>query len=456
MFKFFNVDLKNNLLECIKYIKNAKGKNELYIYSESLNLVNYDLDKDLQYLQLLKCVGEEYTDDELDILGWDIQDKNEIIIDSNYDIDITFYDDDYNVLVSIGELINCIEKCKISSFDKNGVLIFDKNVIFRVYFRDINNYDYLEYFPDFKKNVKYKDKDLEFSISNINSNYAIMLYFQDIADEYNPPIMDDDLFIEISSDNKLELDDESIYEIYNAYIFEIFASYNIKIMLNPRIKYNFEETESKQFDDAANYRLRPLLFSKGMKDIISLFNNAEGYGIDDSSIVEYVKVIEYVSQTVIRMEITEKARKKLNSEEALNPDAIFIKELENMFLEYNSKYSTDRNAIKATIIKCCDIKQLAKYSPNFLKKLSALDKKLANTKSNTDEVINSAYEELCNSISDTRNELSHAKANYSPNGNECPNNEKNDYIVLLRHICIQVIRWFSNVSEVNRIINEEN
>lgn len=87
------------------------------------------------------------------------------------------------------------------------------------------------------------------------------------------------------------------------------------------------------------------------------------------------------------MEITEDARKKLNSQEALNPNANYIQELENMLLEYNNKYNTDRNAIKSTILKCCDIKQLAKYSPKFLKKLRDLEKNLKITRSNKSELL---------------------------------------------------------------------
>lgn len=456
MFKFSNIDLKNNLLECIKYIIDSKQDNKLYLCSSDLELDNKNIVEDFNYFQLFKCKGENYTQDEIEILEWDTEDKNEVIIDSDFEIDIYFYDyDTGEIPVSIGEFINAINKCKSSTFDENGVCITDKEAIFRVDPGDvdyINNYDD---FPDFEINTKYNDNNLGIYVSNTNIIYALNLYFKDIVDEYNPPIMDDDLFIEISSDKKLDINRKSIYEIYNAYIFEIFASYNIKIILHPRIKYYYEDDELKQFDENTNYRLRPLLFSKGMEELLSLFNNAEGLGVDERSIVEYVKVIEYVSQTVIRMEITEEIRKKLNSAEALNPNAIFISELENMFSEHNNTYNTDRNLIKSTILKCCDIKQLVNYSPKFLKKLIDLDKNLAKPKSHKDDLLNEAYDELCASISDTRNQLSHAKANYSSNGHECPNDQKEAFIVLLRHLCIQIIRWFSNVNESDKIINKK-
>lgn len=453
MVRFYNEDLKKNLVECIKYIINTPRKNLLHIYSENLELNNYALEEDLKYFESLKCIGEEYSDDEINNFGWEIEDEKEIIINNDFEIEIYFYDDDCPMELTVESLIDCIDKSKSSLFDDSGVCFSDKKVIFRVIPQDIY-YDNTCFFPDFCKSLKYNDKNLEIEVSTENIFYALMLYFKGDFDEYNPIILSDDLFIEISSDEKLELEKESIYEIYNAYIFEIFASYNIKLNLNPRniVDYDNIGLEDKFKDEL---KLRPLLFGKGLKDVIELFNDAESYGIDDRAIAEYIKVIEYVSQTVIRMEITEDARKKLNSEEALNPNANYIQELENIFLEYNNKYNTDRNAIKSTILKCCDIKQLAKYSPKFLKKLRELEKNLKNTKSNKAELLKNAFDELCDGISDTRNEISHAKANYSPKGHECPNNEKEDFVVLLRHICVQVIRWFSNVSEINRIINEE-
>lgn len=451
MVKFYNEDLKKNLVKCVEYIISTSGKNTIHIYSEDLELDNYSIEEDLEYFESLKCLGEEYSEDEINDL--ELGDEEEIIINDNSEIEIYFYDYDYDrIELTVGELIDYIGKYKSSSFDDKGVCISDKKVIFRVCPHDIY-YDNTCYFPKFHKSVKYNDKNLEINISPQNAFYSLMLYFEDSIDEYNPAISPDDLFIEISSDEKLGLESKSIYEIYNSYVFEIFASYNIKLDLNPRIIMNYyDEGLEGAFDDD-NPKLRPLLFGKGLKDVIALFNNAEGHGIDDRSIIEYIKVIEYVSQTVIRMEITEEARKKLNSEEALKPNANYIKELENMFIDYNNKYNTDRNSIKATILKCCDIKQLTKYSPRFLKKLSDLDEKFANPKSNKSELLKNAYDELCSSISDTRNDLSHAKANYSPNGYECPNDEKKDFVVLLRHICVQVIRWFSNVSEIDRIIN---
>lgn len=454
MVKFCHKDLKKDLVECIKTIISSSGKNMFYIYSEDLGLDNYKLEEDLQYFESLKCVGEEYSVTEIENHGWEIEDKEVIIIDNESEIQIYYYDYDYgNFTLTVSKLIEYVSKTKSSSFDSNGMCISEKKVVFRVIPLDMY-YDNTCYFPNFYKHIEYNNKNLEIEISTENAFYALMLYFKDYVDEYNPIILPDDLFIEISSDEKLDLNNESLYEIYNAYIFEIFASYNVKLDLNPRILVDYDDKGLENIPDDDNLKLRPLLLGKGLKDVIALFNDAESHGIDDRAIVEYVKVIEYVSQTVMRNEITEEARKKLSSEEALNPSANYIKELESIFLEYNKKYSTDRGSIKSTILKCCDIRQLAKYSPKFLDKLIELEKDLSNPKRKKVEVIEYAFNDLCKSISDTRNELSHAKANYSSNGLECPSDQKKDFVVLLRYICVQVIRWFSYVNENDRIVNQ--
>ncbi len=59
---------------------------------------------------------------------------------------------------------------------------------------------------------------------------------------------------------------------------------------------------------------------------------------------------------------------------------------------------------------------------------------------------------LSQAISDTRNYIAHAKANYRNKGLECPEDEKERFIIVLRIIARQCIRWFANQPDSKRVL----
>jgi hypothetical protein len=77
------------------------------------------------------------------------------------------------------------------------------------------------------------------------------------------------------------------------------------------------------------------------------------------------KVIEYVSQTVVKAQLVSTIQKKLYSAEALSPNAEFIIELQNMFNEQRN-YTKDREAIRLTILTCCEVAGVVKTIKRLL------------------------------------------------------------------------------------------
>jgi len=106
----------------------------------------------------------------------------------------------------------------------------------------------------------------------------------------------------------------------------------------------------------------------------------------------------------------------------------------------------DREAIKITVEHCCDVIELKKVSPVFLKKLSKISIKSKNAEKEA------ALQELATTIVDSRNFIAHAKSNYQPNGNECPNKEIYNLSECMRVVAQQVIRWFGRQHENTRVI----
>lgn len=279
-------------------------------------------------------------------------------------------------------------------------------------------------------------------ITNFNKNYSFMY----------PSVFQDDMFLEISFDNK-SLNNYQIDTIFNSFLFELSASLGIGVEIEYR-----EDISKNMWDECdMEYpptRIRPLIYGEGINELLKLFNDANTYSRNyNYSIIQYTKIIEYVSQTIISEDITDKAMKKLNGSKALRPDANFVKELESLFIEHKNTFSKDTNATKVTIEKCCDYDEVFNLAPSYLKKIQSYKDNIANPKSkyNIEDGRQQAIKELCEAVSNTRNAISHAKANYTAKGSECPEEYKKEYMMMLKLIAIQVIRWYSNVSETKRI-----
>ena len=295
-------------------------------------------------------------------------------------------------------------------------------------------------------NSIYNGKGVRCSIVLGITLFGMMILKQQEYNEYFPPVSCRDLFIKIESE---DLSDDDYDIIVNAYIFELSACDVLDVSLSSRPEYPYDD-EVEDFLIQTEY-LDPLIFSKGLDIPILIFNNGLKTIDINHKIIEFTRVIEHISQTVIRLEKTERIQSKLSRLRAINADADYIRELEQVYDDLKNKYAKDSDLIKATIQRCCDMDEIGVLSPEYLRKVASLSSSLAKPKSDRLQVIEAAKEELAQAISDTRNEISHAKANYIGRGKECPNEEKGEFVKMLKVVAIQVIRWYSNIHESQRI-----
>lgn len=449
MLKFFrDSKLKQDLIDSINKLLSV-GSRYFSINIENDFLDFRDEEETIKFLEGIKCIGEKYTEDELEDLCLE-EDGEEFILTGKEEITIYLDESESEIESTIDEFIRLVDEVEGCTINEDGICISKTRAILRVSTNDIfeESYDSL---LELNSELNYKGNNVQISLNTSSELYALRIFLNYEFDELNPVINYDDLFVEISFDDSsssIELD--SINEIFNVYIFKVFSEYGVKLELNPRYSY-VDEIEEQDID--GDLELDSKLFSKGMKDIIFMFNKAEGYN-NDRAIVEYVKVIEYVSATVIREEVTVAIQQKLQGFQVCNLDGDYIKELGDIFLNSKQKYNTDSEMIKTTIKKCCNIESLSKYAPAFMSQLKNLSDKILQKPDNKEMLCNQAYGELAKSISDTRNNLSHAKANYDRKGLECPDIQKDEFVILLRNVTLQVIEWFYNSDESIRIINE--
>lgn len=301
---------------------------------------------------------------------------------------------------------------------------------------------HIENHPDGAFKVSYNENGTDYHcrvISGFNI-FCVMVAVSGNYDKYLPPISHDDIFIEIISDSgRIGLD--KARQIYHSYIFELSSSMGLDFSVSPRPQITDEDEELYE-ERLLVEKFRPLISGKGLDEPLELYAKAIESPSYDISILYFTKVLEFISQTVIRIQLTDKVRAKLLSSRALDPSADFIKELENV-IEANKTFKKERDAIKITIATCCDASELNHYIPEHFKKKwhSSFQK------DNYDK----ALEDLAYCMISTRNCIAHAKANYNPTGIETPENEYDALSKCMKMCSQQAIRWYASRHESQRI-----
>lgn len=306
-----------------------------------------------------------------------------------------------------------------------------------------SDYTLLEYIENLSINQQWGDTEVDVDLVRGLTSFGIRLTIDGNFDKYCPPLLDDDTFIEIRSEDDLDIQD--FEDIVEAYIFELQSSFSLKVRKSAR-PTGLGYLEKIQEDPGTDVRLRPLMNGKGISTLLKIYNSCNDVEDNEFRILNYTKVIEYVSQTVIRKEMLDSILKKLYSSKVLQPDATYILELEQLYDEHRNN-KKDHQSIKLTVETCCDLSDLVDIAPTFLKKFSELKKKGENK-----DLRALCLDELSSSISDTRNMIAHAKTNYKIKGKECPRDEMEEYANCLKVVATQVIRWFARQHEDSRII----
>lgn len=262
-----------------------------------------------------------------------------------------------------------------------------------------------------------------------------------------PPVLDDDRFIEITWD-QMPPPEAEMSELIESLLFELSASANVCLARSPRPTLHFESGEDERDEHVSWHpRLRPLLSGAGIAELLSLYNRADTTLDPEFQILGFAKVLEHVSESVLREDLTRRVRTKLQSARALDPDARYISELETLFGEHSKASRKDREVLKLTVIECCDPLELQPYCPAFL------DLHQVSIKSNEKDRLK-GLETFASCLSSTRNRIAHAKVSYMPTGEECPEVHLAQLAGCARIAAQQAIRWYAVQHERLRVHSE--
>jgi hypothetical protein len=382
---------------------------------------------------------------EIEVQFYDIEDleaeyDEEVIITYDTEIEISLpRTEDFHDPLSIKELNNLIENSINSELIDECKLLSPTYNLISISCDNTNIFD--EKLFDYCLTQKWNGKNISIKFLKGLSSYNIKLTMENLYDKYNPPMEDEDLFIELASTEPLSI--KEFGDILESFIYECAASLNLNIYVYPRpttLMY-WEDNDPKLPD----IRLRPLMQGKGISEVLHIYNSCNQIHDAEYLILNYTKVIEYISQTVLRKEMLESISRKLYSPKTLTPDANYILELDRLFAEHRNNQK-DNQAIKLTVSTCCDIMDIVVSAPNYLKRIKKL------TLSSSREERANCLDDLASAISDTRNMIAHAKTNYNIKGKECPDDQLHDFADCLKVVASQTIRWFSMQHEDSRIV----
>lgn len=385
-----------------------------------------------EFIELVRFCHDEGIVCEYDIKDIENINEDEIIeIDEDDEFYFELPDDRDIDTITIREAINIKNDIRDSKLD--GHIYKSKNkVIVRVASSEL----WYERFIDSADAIfKYNGKSYNIFLDMYSQEYAISVYINNQYSEYVPPRLDDDLFIYIKCEEGI---DENIDAIIERYIFEVDSLFGIQLFHAPRPEFDDFYDEIND-DTEKNRAIRDIEVDDNLTEILSIFNKASNIESIESKILNYTRVIEYASQTVIKKDLFESVLNKLSSDRIYNPDSDYVLELEQIFKD-NNKYSKDSEAIKVTVKVCCDAMNIKSHAPRFLKKMGRL--KIDSKRSEQLE----ALEELGGAIADTRNMFSHAKTNYTKKGMECPKEQLFEFGQCIKVVAYQVIRWYSRQS----------
>ena len=297
--------------------------------------------------------------------------------------------------------------------------------------------------PYFAATMDNDDGNIELALVFGGTPAALAIVHEGNYDSDFPPFYDDDAYVHVWHGG--EFSKATIQRAVTAYLFELAASCGLDFHVERRPVNEMLPNSSIETLITQGERLRPLLQGEGIDQVITMFMDAVS-SQPEHSIVGFTKVIEYVSATAARISSFSEIRHKLLSPRALRPDARFLSELKSLIENQRGEWKDDRKALKNTLCLCCDATELQPYAPNFCSLLKLKDGATPQEKAQ-------ALEDFADRISSTRNQLSHAKANYTPTGKECPEDSYAEFSFLCRVAAEQAIRWYATTDETLRHTN---
>lgn len=280
----------------------------------------------------------------------------------------------------------------------------------------------------------------EISISLVTDQILIGLAAVKLGEydnDYWPPMSSYSAILIEYGEKKDKLSKKEECELVKAYIYEIAVITGISLQQSRVEAPDNEGPSEDDFNDAEIHSIEQ--YNYGME----LFISATQIRDPELKYLNYYKILEHYAPIAMKKESIELMRKKLDFANLNINNGDYIESIFELANSIQSRYN-DQQLMKASIDKCFDpIGLITKLPMDVVKKIK---KEIKAQK--IDYSINEEQKNLMNNILSkilysTRNNVVHAKANYTSSKNECKKEDLPQLNEFMRYACAQTIKWYN-------------
>lgn len=258
--------------------------------------------------------------------------------------------------------------------------------------------------------------------------------------------------IEIRYDSpEYVLPEEQENDIINRVLYYLIDKYNfINFSLDNRsvrkVKYTIKLDLSKDSIQTHPIQIASL---PRCSPILDLYSEALLIRNNEIKFLYFYKVIEYISPIVAKVKVHEELCRKLAS---VIPATGNVGYLDSIFslIRTHDKSIKDSELAK-TVMEQCDIVKLYEFLPGWVRKQCPKEtraRKQQHAIGMTAEKERAIKNKVAAILYATRNSIVHAKANYEPTGDECPQEDLFQLNIFMRKLCKDLIFWKDKHPEI--------
>ncbi len=185
--------------------------------------------------------------------------------------------------------------------------------------------------------------------------------------------------------------------------------------------------------------------------MLGLYVDAQTLNNEDLKFLMFYKIIEYISPSISKKQAYEMLSKKLDMNILKTRDCRFYDSIIDIVRHFDNSMR-DNELAESVLIECCDILSLSDSIPTSIKKQLSKECQIRNDiewtyKNIPDSQIFHLKKRMSEYLTATRNNIVHAKSNYTPTGKECPESEMEVMNSFMQQLCYAIIMWNNRQSD---------
>jgi hypothetical protein len=188
--------------------------------------------------------------------------------------------------------------------------------------------------------------------------------------------------------------------------------------------------------------------------MLKLYKQALATEDQEIRFLQFYKIIEHISPVVARLEAYDKLNKRLDILASSERDYKYLDSLFSITRKYDTDVKDDYLAI-SVIQSCVDVIPLWKFLPEKNKKQIRSNLHLQSDEPTDDSIkddqLVSLQKQIANILYATRNNIVHAKSNYTQNGIELQGDELIDGNKMMDMIAMSIIQWNERQPEAYKV-----